>query len=148
MTWTITGARSRWGALARVEKDYVITWLVIGITFVLSELLRINNLTHKFISVLCLGLLVLYVLYLILLPILIKKFSFNIPFAALYGNQDEWQNRRKWILFDCMWFLLLPINLSVFFEEAHFLIKGILLIFWMTIFFFGFLYSYYRIVGK
>jgi hypothetical protein len=148
MAWSITGARSRWGALAKVEKDYVITWIVIGISFALSELLRINNLFHKSISVLCLSLLVLYVLYLILLPILIKKFSFNIPFAALYGNQDEWQNRRKWILFDGLWFLLLPTNLSGLFAQAHYLIKVFLIIFWMTIFFFGFLYSYYRIVGK
>ena len=148
MAWTITGARSRWGALARVERDYVITWLCIGILWSICEVFRDIGLPFKFLYIGTLVMWLLFGLYFQILPFLMKRITFNLPFALFYTNQEECKNKRNWIMSDLIGIGIIPMSNNLLLEGAQLWVKVIAMVVWLTLFFFGFLYNYRKFVEK
>lgn len=144
MAWTITGAKSRWGALRKVEKDYVFTVLTLGFAFCICEIMRVNGLPYKFVFFICLAIYLIFTFYFFLLPFLVKKYSANIPFAGLCHDIDEWEKEKSWIVFGFLWIITMAANVTGMLKSEPFWVKAIFMIFCLTIFFFGFLYNYRR----
>jgi hypothetical protein len=142
MAWTISGAKSRWGALKKVEKDYVFTILTLGFAFCIGEIMRVNGLPYKFVLFICLAICLIFTLYLSFLPFLVKKYSATIPFAGLCSNLDEWEKEKSWMSFGFLWIIIMAANLTGTLKSEPFCTKAIFMIFCLIMFFFGFLYNY------
>lgn len=140
MEWTFTKAREKWSITPRIEKNYILTWMVIGISMAICEVLMSFNLQFKHLHSICFILCISFGLYLFILPFFIKSFSDKLPFAAFIADKDEWKSRRTFIIYDII-FIISIINISRLFDNLNVMVKIVFLIAWLILFFFGSIFN-------
>lgn len=137
MTWKITETQQKWKEKSNHERNYILTWFSLGVLMAISQISQHLGAFYKYIYLIGVIGIVLFLLYLILLPFLAKSFSDKIPLAGLLQNNDEWRKIRSSISMDSVSIMTIFMIPNFLLKESPLWVSSIFVVLWLSLFLLG-----------